>query len=248
MGREIYPAMSGGARALKALDVLSNNLANVNTTGFKADRPTFRLHQPDQAVQGSESEKRLAGAWSTLDGTHTDFGQGALNQTGSASHFALMGLGFFQLAAPEELGGVQLTRDGSFQVDGEGVLVARSGQAVLSDKGDPIKVGQGHFEVDESGRVRVDGEERGRIGVADVTDIERLQKLQGNRFGLSEGQEVTVVGGTVKQFNLEGSNVSPVTSLTQLIALSRYYESFQKSLETSSSLDQQLNTVGRIDR
>ena len=248
MGREIYPAMTGGARALRALDVLSNNLANVNTTGFKADRPAFTLHEPDSSPGGSESEQRLAGAWSTLDGMHTDFAQGALNETGSGSHLALTGLGFFELEAPEAVGGVHLTRDGAFQVDKEGVLVSRTGQAVLSDKGDSITVGFGHFEIDDGGVVRVGGEEKGRVAVADVTDIERLQKMQGNRFALSEGQELTVVGGTVKQFHLEGSNVSPVTSLTQLIALSRYYESFQKSLETSSSLDQQLNTVGRIDR
>ncbi len=248
MGREIYPAMTGGASALKALDVLSNNLANVNTTGFKADRPAFTLHQPDQAPQGDESEQRLANAWATLDGMHTDFSQGSLAETGSASHLALTGLGFFQLAAPTSIGGVELTRDGSFQIDGEGFLVSRTGQSVLSDKGESIKVGQGDFEVDEHGVVHVDGQERGRIAVADVTEIERLQKIAGNRFQLSEGQEVTVVGGTIKQFHLEGSNVSPVDSLTNLIALSRYYESFQKSLETSSELDQQLNTVGHIDR
>mgnify|MGYP003961338837 CR=1 FL=1 len=248
MGREIYPAMTGGARALKALDVLSNNLANVNTTGFKADRPTFELHAPDASAGGSESEKRLANAWASLEGMHTDYSQGSLQETGSASHMALTGQGFFQLQAEGAIGGMQLTRDGSFQVNEEGLLVSRQGQAVLSEKGEPLTVGQGAFEIDEQGMVRVDGQERGRIAIADVTEIERLEKVAGNRFQLAEGQKATVVGGIVKQFHLEGSNVSPVSSLTNLIALSRYYESFQKSLETSSELDQQLNTVGRIDR
>ncbi len=248
MGREIYPAMTGGARALKALDVLSNNLANVNTTGFKADRAAFTLHAPDGAANGDESEQRLANAWASLDGMHTDFTQGSLQETGSASHLALTGLGFFQLEAEGTVGGVELTRDGSFQVDAEGILVSRSGQAVLSDKGEPLQVGHAGFEIDEQGKVRVDGQDRGRIAVADVTEIERLHKVAGNRFQLAEGQKVTVVGGSLQQFHLEGSNVSPVDSLTQMIALSRYYESFQKSLETSSDLDSQLNTVGHIDR
>jgi flagellar basal-body rod protein FlgF len=248
MGREIYPAMTGGARALKALDVLSNNLANVNTTGFKADRAAFTLHQPDAAEGTGESERRLAGAWASLDGMHTDFSQGSLQETGNASHLALTGHGFFQLQAPDAPGGLELTRDGAFEVNAAGVLVARSGQAVLSDKGEPLEVGHKGFQIDAQGVVKVEGQERGRVAVADVTEIERLQKVAGNRFQMVEGQKSTVVGGSVQQFHLEGSNVSPVDSLTQMIALSRYYESFQKSLETSSELDQQLNTVGRIDR
>lgn len=248
MGREIYPAMTGGARALKALDVLSNNLANVNTTGFKADRPSFKLHEPDAAMNGGESEQRLAGAWASLDGMHTDFSQGSLQETGSASHLALTGLGFFQLEALDAPGGIQLTRDGSFQVGQDGHLVSREGQTVLSDKGEAIEVGSGSFEIDEQGTVRVGGQTKGRIGIADVTDIDQLQKVAGNRFQMVEGQKSVVVGGTVKQFHLEGSNVSPVTSLTQLIALTRYYESFQKSLQTSSELDQKLNDVGSMNR
>ncbi len=250
MGREIYPAMTGGIRALKALDTLANNLANVNTNGFKADRPSFRLHRPDAAdgLDPDDPQARLGAAWATLDGQHTDFSQGSLQGTGNATHLALQSQGFFQLDAPGAVGGVQLTRDGSFEVDGEGYLASRGGQRVLSVKGEPIKVQGGALEITTQGKVKVAGAEVAQIAVVQATDPDLLSKIDGNRFVLNEGQKVAEVGGQVKQFHLEGSNVSPVSSLTQLVALSRYYESFQKTLETASELDQQLTSVGRIDR
>ena len=250
MGREIYPAMTGGARALKALDTLANNLANVNTNGFKADRPSFRLHRPDAAdgLSADDPQSRLGAAWATLDGQHTDFSQGSLQGTGSATHLALQSQGFFQLDAPGAIGGVQLTRDGSFEVDAEGYLASRSGQRVLSVKGEPIKLEGGAVEVTKQGQVKVAGADVAQIAVVTTADPNALSKIDGNRYALNEGQQVAEVGGLVKQFHLEGSNVSPVSSLTQLVALSRYYESFQKTLETASELDQQLTSVGRIDR
>lgn len=249
MGREIYPAMSGGTRALHMLDVLSNNLANVNTTGFKADRATFSLHSPTQAagLDPNSAEARLAAAWTTLDGEATDFSQGSLQPSGSQTHFALTGDGFFQLQGGD--GVTRLTRDGSFQVDAEGMLATRTGDRVLDDKGAAIKVGSGQLQVDPSGEIRVDGKVLGRVGFVDVEDRSQLSKVAGNRFEPVAGQALTEAAPQVRQFHLEGSNVEAVRALTQLVAISRYYEAFSKSLETSSEMDQQLNTtVGRIDR
>ena len=249
MGREIYPAMSGGTRALKMLDVLSNNLANVNTTGFKSDRATFTLHSPTQAqgLDPDSAEARLAAAWTTLDGEATDFTQGSIQPSGSATHFALSGDGFFQVAGAD--GAVRLTRDGSFAVDTEGMLATRGGDRVLDDKGSSIKVGAGDLVVDEGGEVRVDGKVVGRIGFVDVADRDALSKVAGNRFETGAGQALVEANPQVRQFHLEGSNVQAVRALTELVAISRYYEAFSKSLETSSEMDQQLNTtVGRIDR
>ncbi len=249
MGREIYPAMSGGTRALHMLDVLSNNLANVNTTGFKADRATFTLHSPVQAegLDPDSAEARLAAAWTSLDGEATDFSQGSLQASGSQTHFALSGDGFFQVEGQD--GVVRLTRDGSFQVDLEGMLATRGGDRVLDDKGGTLKVGSGQLQVDPSGEVKVDGKVLGRVGFVDVADRALLSKVAGNRFETAPGQQLVEAAPQVKQFHLEGSNVEAVRALTQLVAISRYYEAFSKSLETSSEMDQQLNTtVGRIDR
>jgi len=237
-------------RALKMLDVLSNNLANVNTTGFKGDRATFALHAPNLAdgVDPDSAEARLAEAWNALDGEATDFSQGSLQPSGSPTHMALQGEGFFGVKGED--GVVRLTRDGSFTLDTEGYLSTRHGERVLDDKGDAIKVPAGDLVIEGSGEMKVGDKSIATIGVLDVADREAISKIGGGRWELAEGTAtIAAEGVVVRQSHLEGSNVEPVRALTELIAISRYYEAFTKSLETSTELDQQLNTSdGRIDR
>ncbi len=250
MGRDIYPAMSGGMRAMRQLEVVSNNLANVNTAGFKADRPSFTLHRTAGASQDG-AEGRLAGAYASMGGAHTDWQQGVLRDTGAQTDLALVGQdGFFRLqAGPEEAADSYLTRDGSFVVDGDGYLTARSGHRVLDDGGGPINVGAAGFEVNEQGHVLVDGGKTATVGIFDVADRTLLSKVGGNRFSVQVGTEVVTANAEVVQGSLESSNVEPVRALTELIALSRYYQAFQRNLQTSSELDQALsNRVGKIDQ
>lgn len=250
MGREIYPAMSGGMRALKMLDVLSNNLANVNTTGFKGDRATFALHAPEGGTgfDPDSAEARLAAAWNTLDGEATDFSQGSLQPSGSSTHMALLGEGFFAVEGTD--GEVRLTRDGSFTLDVDGYLSTRHGERVLDDKGQAVLVPPGDLVIEGSGEMKVNGNRIAQLGVLDVEDPDTISKVGGGRWELAQGTATIAAEGTlVRQSHLEGSNVEPVRALTELIAISRYYEAFTKSLDTSTELDQQLNTsVGRIDR
>jgi flagellar basal-body rod protein FlgG len=252
MGREIYPAMSGGTRALHMLDVLSNNLANVNTTGFKSDRAVFTLTSPAAAagLDPASAEARLAAAWNSLDGEATDFSQGTLAESGIATHLALQGEGFFQVRVPGSDGAVRLTRDGSFRVDPDGYLATRSGARVLNQEGEAIEVPPGELVIADSGTLLVAGADVGTLGIVDVADRSLLSKVGGNFWELGAGQKtVAATGVSVLQYSLEGSNVEPVRALTELITISRYYEAFKKSLESSDELDQMLNTtVGRIDR
>jgi len=249
MGREIYPAMSGGMRALRSLEVLSNNLANVNTTGFKRDTPVFKLHSPAAAdAYGKNSaEARLAQAWSSLDSDATDFTQGSLKTTGNTMDFALNGEGFF--AMQNTKGEVFLSRDGSFGVDKEGYISSRAGHRVLGADNQPIKLPNGDPVVDDSGVIRVGGRTVGTVGVFDVADRDVLAKMGGNMWTNAAGDPLAPAGAQVRQYHLEGSNVEPIRALTELIAVTRYYEAFKNTLNTSSELDQQLNTqVGKIDR
>lgn len=250
MGRDIYPAMSGGIRAMRQLEVVSNNLANVNTAGFKADRPSFTLHRPEGAEAGG-AEGRLAGAYATLDGAQTDWRQGVLRDTGAQTDLALVGEdGFFRLeAGPGDAADSFLTRDGAFVVNGDGYLTARSGHRVMDDAGGPINVGGANFEVNEQGDVLVGGAKRATVGVYDVDDRTALSKVGGNRFAVEPGSAVVAANAEVIQGSLESSNVEPVRALTELIALSRYYQAFQRNLQTSSELDKALSDrVGKVDQ
>ncbi|HCP45080.1 MAG TPA: hypothetical protein DIU15_03510 [Deltaproteobacteria bacterium] len=249
MGHEIYSGMSGGMRALQSLDTLSNNLANVNTNGFKADRPTFSLHAPAHArgVPADSAEGRLAAAFSVLDGEATDYSQGALKETGTSTDFAIKGDGFFRVGGED--GQTFFTRDGAFRVSPDGFLVTRDGLKVQNSTGGNLQVGTANFTVDESGQIRAGEEVKGTIAIADVEDRSILAKSGSNRWTVPPKVEFLKGTGQMAQGYLEGSNVQPVRALTELIAVSRYYEAFQKGLEASGALDQQLNTqVGRADQ
>jgi flagellar basal body rod protein FlgG len=249
MGREIYPAMSGGIRALKTLDSVANNLANLNTTGFKADRPTFKLEAPAQSrnLDPNTAEGRLANAYAVLDGVSTDYSQGVLRETGSMSDLAIRGEGFFHLR--DAAGKSFVTRDGSFHVNVEGFLVTRDGlQVQQRGGGGGVQVGDGEFRVTEQGELKVGEDTRGRIAVVEAADAE-LSKVGGNRWVVDEKAVLADGESQILQRHLEASNVQPILALTEMIALSRYYEAFQDSLSTSSELDEKLNNrVGRVDQ
>ena len=247
MGQEIYPALSGGLRSMRSLDMLANNLANVNTTGFKSDRAAFALEVPESAGDPGTAAYRLGASYVTTTETQTDYSQGTLQSTGNPTDLALLGEGgFFRLAGEE--GSIELTRDGSFAVDTQGMLVAIDGARVIDVEGEPIKVGDAPPVIGADGTVTVDGEVRGRIAIVDVADRSILEKAGGNRWRVPADTELAEGTAHVRQGELEGSNVEPVRALTELIAITRYYEAFQKSLESSSDLDEQLSTrVGRVD-
>jgi len=252
MGREMYPALSGGLRSMRQLDVLANNLANVNTTGFKADRVHFELTSPTKDGAMGEGERKLAASFVTGLGEVTDYSQGMVRDTGNPTDFALRGEdGFFQLLAPEGAqGGPILTRDGTFFLDPEGFLTAGDGFLVQGADGEPIKVsGGGELVADHEGKLTLDGTAIGQLAIVDVADRTQLAKTGGGRWQAPPDTEVAPAAAEVLQGQLETSNVEPIHALTELIAITRYYEAFQKNLEASSKLDEALNNqVGRIDR
>ena len=247
MGREIYSAMSGGIRALKTLDTVANNLANVNTTGFKSDRPTFKLAAPEQAsnLDPESAEGRLANAYAVLDGVSTDYSQGVLRESGRMTDLAIRGEGFFQLQ--DEEGNNFLTRDGSFQVNSKGFLVTRDGLQVQQRGGGSIQVGQGAFSVTESGEVKIGEDTKGRVAVVGAA-AKDLSKAGGNRWVPDAKAPLAETDSQIMQKHLEASNVQPIQALTEMIAVSRYYEAFQKTLQSSAELDQKLSSsVGKIN-
>ncbi len=244
MGREMYPALSGGLRSMRSMDVLANNLANVRTTGFKADRVEFEL-----ATTESDAGSKLGASFVAPVGEVTDYRQGPVEDTGRPTDFALRSEGFFVLAGAEGEKGPSLTRDGSFVVDAEGFLMSAAGRRVLGDDGEGLRVGtDAPFVVSETGDVTVEGRKVGALAIVDVADRQQLAKVGGNRWEAG-ALELLPVDGQVRQGALEGSNVEPVQALTELIAVTRYFEAFQKNLDVSSKMDEQLSSsVGRLDR
>lgn len=263
----IYTALSGAIAQSHKLDTITNNLANVNTPGFKKDSITFQEYltaneKPPTVIQvpripaSTESFYDMQGgdkSYVDLAGTFTDFTQGSMKNTNNALDLAIDGPGFFQVATPE---GERLTRVGSFKLDGAGQLVTKEGYPVLrqAPEGTPpenrVIRFTGELPVSFAGNGEVfEGENSlGRIAVMDVTDKDSLQKIGSSLFGFKSNSQVTpveVLNPSLKQGFLEMSNVNVVQEMTDMIKTTRVFESTQKAISAYDQMNEKLvNQVG----
>ena len=181
MIRSLYTAYTGMRNEQKRLDVISNNMANSNTNGYKAEGSTARSFSQLYAVKiNDESEanaQRAVGKMSLgvrIGQTYRDWSSGSFRETNNTYDFAISGQGFFKLSMTDRSGTehIRYTRDGSFTTDVNGYLVTKDGDYVLDDNNGKIQIpaGNGIPAVDESGRITVDGKEVAKIGLTDVED------------------------------------------------------------------------------
>lgn len=206
----IFTALSGAMAQSLKMDTIANNIANVNTAGFKRDQQTFgeymtAIEKEQQVIQvprvpaSIESFYDINGGdkgFVDSAGTYTNFEQGSLKTTGGKLDVALDGPGFFEISTPQ---GIRLTRAGGFTIDGNGQLVNKEGHSVLLEKattdGEPIDgdttnpdsrtakfSGQEQVYISDSGDV-FDGETKlGRLSVLNVSNPESLQKVGNNYY------------------------------------------------------------------
>lgn len=231
MSRDIYPSLSGAAATWRQLEVLSNNIANADTAGFKAHRTRF-----DNVLAG-KADGLLADGYVQADHSVQDFSDGALHHDGVSTHLALQGRGFFSVESPLLAGDPVLMRAGAFQIDAQGFLATPDGERVLGQSG-PIQLAQegdtpGALSITADGVVLVGGEEQDRLRIVDGDDLE---PVGGSRWRAPGGVR-DAVGTTIVQGALEGSNMDPMRGMTELIQTSRYFEMYQKAMQTSDELD-----------
>lgn len=229
----LYPLASGSLALIQRMDVLANNLANVDTAGYKADRSLFRSYMnaialPPVPISGAgQTFSRLP----SVEEIRTDFSQGAVKQTGHPLDLALEGEGFFAVNTPE---GVKYTRQGNFYLDARGGLVNGEKFPLLGAKG-PIRLpsGGGKLVIDSQGKVFVGGTEVDALRIADFPKPYPLQKEGNGLFGPFDPKaaERPATGFKLHQGALELSNVSLIRGLTDLISVSRSYEAYQKAID-----------------
>ncbi|MBL0173481.1 MAG: flagellar hook basal-body protein [Gemmatimonadaceae bacterium] len=209
--------MTSAASALQMLErrqqVLSNNLANASTRGFKAETAFARM---------------MGDAMATTD-TALDLTPGTLNETHNALDLAIEGDGFFVTQTPA---GERLVRNGSFRLDGDRRLVDAHGSPVLGDDG-PITLPLGVAEIDESGLVKVNGKPVQRLRVERVADGTQLKHEGGTQFVPDASrQSVPPTQRLVRQGFVEESNVNPMSAMTAMIEVLHRYGAAQKTLST----------------
>ncbi len=265
----IYTALSGALAQTTKIDTIANNIANVNTTGFKKDQQTFSeyltaMEKPPEVIQvprvpaNIESFYDINGGdkgFVDAAGTYTNFEQGSLKPTGGKLDVAIDGPGFFEINTPQ---GVRLTRAGNFTIDQDGQLVTKDGHAVLlegdnaagADQRTARFSGKAPVYISDGGEV-FDGEKNlGKLSLVNITNPDSLQKVGNNNYGFKSNMAAEIVAVKVpnlKQGFLETSNVNIVNEMTDMIMAQRVFEGTQKAIHAYDQMaDKLINVVGSV--
>lgn len=234
MSNSIYATLSRQDGLLKELQVVANNIANTNTTGYKTDRAVFAEYV---MATGPNTPSLSMGG---LAGHSFDLTQGTVKFTGGQFDLAIQGDGFF---AVETDAGQRLTRAGAFQISADGELIASDGAKVLSNGGGPIQIppdAEG-VSIAGDGIISADGQVIDQVGVFIANG--QLQRQTDTRF-TAEGGSQPAEFATVLQGALEASNVSPVLEMARMIEVQRAYEAGQAALEKEDQrITQLISTV-----
>jgi flagellar basal-body rod protein FlgF/flagellar basal-body rod protein FlgG len=236
----MYISAEGAQAQAQRLEVISNNLANVETPGFKRDVPTFQARfaeaiQQGLAQPGSRGADDVGGGVKMIE-TLTDFSRATLRHTKMDADFAINGEGFFQVRGPG--GDVLLTRAGNFTIDGQGRLVTQADNLpVLDDGGAEIVLdGTRPFEVQSGGRIVQDGEQYA-LGLATVASLGDLVKVGGNTFrSLGPLTPVAANQRDVRQGYLEQSGVNPTREMMAMIETTRAFEANTRLIQHQDSM------------
>jgi len=222
---------------LDELRVVANNIANVSTTGFRAENLVFAEVLAQADVDGG------ALAMAAPRAHYTDSLGGPLRATGNDFDLAIVGDGFFQVQTPE---GPRLTRAGAFMRSAEGALVNPQGHPVLNEGGAPVQIPPGATGVviGADGSISADGQPLDRIGLFTAAPEQTLRQ-EGVLFRAEEGVEPDLESA-IRQGFIEGSNVNPMREMARLIELQRAYEQGQSFLDIEDQRQREaVRTLGR---
>lgn len=249
----LFVGASGAKATERKLEAISNNIANVNTTGYKKQGMIFKTIYTDYTPNppSNPSQPPLIGYYPTfnlsleyvgLNRDYTDFSQGDIVQTNNKLDLAINGKGFF--VVEDNLGNRFLTRDGSFKINKDGYLVNDSGMYVLSDKG-RIKLSQKgikNFEVSEDGYVYINKEKKYKLLIVDSNQKRQI----GQNLWSFNSNSLINTNAIIKQGFLEKSNVNVVYEMVKMIEAHRQFTANSKIIETGDKLLSDLNDFGKL--
>ena len=244
----VYLSGAGAQAQSRRLEVIANNLANVDTVGFKRDVPHFQARfaeaiQIGQAKSGDRSINDVGGGVKVID-VQTDFAAGRLQRTGKDFDLAIIGNGFFQLEGTD--GAPLITRAGDLALDTQGRLVSQADNTpVLDQSGSPILLSREiPWSLTPDGRILQGGEER-LLGLVQPESVDDLEKVGHNRFRAREGVEpVPVSEREVRQGYLENSGANPTRQMMAMIETTRAFEANTRMIQNHDSMTSTL--IGRV--
>ncbi|HET8612654.1 MAG TPA: flagellar basal-body rod protein FlgG [Sphingomonas sp.] len=254
----LHVARTGLDAQQDRMRVIANNIANVNTTGFKRDRANFEtlayqaITQPGATSAGDDkyTQGLELGSGVKMTGTSRTDTQGSITQTGNALDLAIQGNGFFQVQQPD--GTIAYTRDGSFSVSAEGQIVTQDGRPLIPNI--QIPDGATNITIGADGTVSAttagatEATQLGKIQLASFVNPTGLQAIGGNLLTETQASGTPQLGdagtdgrGTLVQGSLEASNVDVVQELVDMIETQRAYEVNSKMIKATDEMLQFAN-------
>lgn len=261
MIKGLYTSAAGMLPMPYRQELVTNNLANVNTAGYKQDRAFIRelvtadLYLNEYQIASTGAPPRVVnisppafrasvGNSSQVVQTATDFTQGKMEITGVDFNLAIEGDGFFTVQTPD---GIQYTRCGNFKMDPDGNLVTAQGHQVQGTAG-PLNVQGGKLQVQHNGNVYVDDLLMGTLRISDFEQPYVLTKIGDSLFVPRPGAAGRAADNfTIKQGMLEKANAHPIDQLVAMIELERFFELGQRAIRLQDETLQQAATqIGKI--
>ncbi len=257
MVKGLYTAYTGMTNEQHRMDVLTNNLANVTTVGFKKEGTTSQAFDDILALKIKDASVGLHTVQRTginnpgvkIGENYTDYNDGSYRITGNTYDLALDGAGFFVIEFTNKAGetSTKFTRAGQFTLNREGYLVTQEGDYVLNQQNGRIKLDTLKDSIiDRNGTIYQDGTAIATIQVADFEDYDYLEKYGETYFEPIEGAQRIAADARIHSGYLEMSNVQSVQEMVNLIAITRQYESNQKVIQTIDSTLEQAVQLGKL--
>ncbi|MBQ4284756.1 MAG: flagellar hook-basal body protein [Lachnospira sp.] len=246
MVKGLYTAYTGMVNSQYRLDVVSNNLANATTTGFKKEGCTTKAFDEMMGVKINDLTvghiNQKVGTMSLgakIGETYRNWSQGSMINTENTYDFALSGKGFFSIEFTNKLGetSTMYTRDGAFHMNKEGFLVTKDGDFLLGQTG-PIQLptNLNELTLEPTGEVFADGMYVDTLALVDFEDYNYLEMYGENLYVAVDGATQTESVATVTQGYLEASNINVVQEMVEMITIAREYESGQKVINAIDSM------------
>jgi len=254
MVRGLYTAALGMLNEAMQMETIANNLANVNTNGYKKDTVSFSTTGSASQGMGAQTTPTIS-LISFYGGEEvpsiiasrfvTDFSVGEIRETGNPLDVALDGNGFLVIQTNK---GPRYTRNGSFSLNASGELVNQAGLPVLGNNG-VIKIQGGKIEIAASGKVLVDGVGVDTLKLVDFPTPYQLGKDGNGLFFSTQGTPFNLPSGSVNvlQGHLESANINGISETVNMIATLRNYEGYQKVIQSiDGTLEKVISEVGRV--
>lgn len=245
MDNTSYIALSRQSALWNQMNTVANNLANMNTPGFRREAVMFQEYLNKTPQSDSLLSQKVS---QVLDfGMVTDFSEGKVSVTGNPLDVAISGEGFFTIQTED---GVRYTRDGHFDLDSDGQVVNSQGKPLLSDTGEPFFLAPNESDINISGDGTL-STENGPIGRIQVVTFDRLQEMEKVSGGLftTEQDPRPLERPGLMQRALEGSNVEPIVEMNRMIQVQRAYERAHEMIKAEHERQNSaIDTILRVQR